>query len=155
MTIESHARRDVLKFAALAALPVAALVPSSASAADDGSRARLAVLEDERAIREAARAAIARFNAGACGDVACFDPAVSALSEDAAAKAEIALNGDGATYRRAGAVGYDTAFTGQTTIEQMARFQGHGATTEHTAGLIEATLARTADGWTVTRLALA
>ncbi|MES2700874.1 MAG: hypothetical protein V4647_14785 [Pseudomonadota bacterium] len=155
MTIQSHARREVLKFGALAALPVAGLVPSAASAADDGSRARLAVLEDERAIREAARAAIARFNAGACGDVACFDPAISAVVEDAAAAAEIALNGDDATYRRAATVARSTAFTGQTTIEKMARFQGHEAASKHSAGLIEARLTRTADGWTITRLALA
>lgn len=155
MTTQSHARRDVLKLGALAALPVVALVPSAVSAADDGSRARLAVLEDERAIREGARAAIARFNAGACADVACFDPEVSALAEDAATKAEIVLTSDGATYRRVATVERGIAFTGQTTIEQMARFQGHSATTEQTAGLIEARLTRTADGWSVTRLALA
>lgn len=154
MTIQSHARRDVLKFGALAALPVAALVPSAVSAADDSSRARLAVLEDERAIREAARAAIARFNAGNCADLACLDPAVTALSEDAAAAAEIVLEGMTATYRRSAMIERGTAFAGQTTIEQMARFQGHGATTEHAAGLIEARLTRTQDGWSVTRLAL-
>ena len=47
------------------------------------------------------------------------------------------------------------AFTGQTTIEQMARFQGHSATTEQAAGVIEARLTRTPDGWSVTRLTLA
>jgi hypothetical protein len=155
MTIQSHARRDVLKLGALAALPVAALVPSAASAADDGSRARLAVLEDERAIREAARVAIARFNVGACTDVACLDPAVTALSEVAAAAAEIVLEGTTATYRRSAQIERSAAFTGQTTIEQMARFQGHSATTEQAAGVIEARLTRTPDGWSVTRLTLA
>lgn len=151
----SHARRDVLKLGALAAMPVAALVPSAVSATDDVTRARLALLEDERAIREAARTAIARFNAGAFADVARLDPAITALAEDAATSAEIALTGDGATYRRAATVARSSAFIGQTTVEQMARFQGHGATTGQATGVIEARLTRTADGWSVTRLALA
>jgi len=134
-------RRTMLKLGAVAAAPLVALVPA-ATVADDGTAARLALLEDHGAIRQAMRAHIA---------------AMPELAEDHALPAEISLAPDGtaATYRRACTVQRHEAFTGQTTIEQMARFQGHGYTSHQTEATLEARLDRSSHGWAVTALALA
>ena len=60
-------RRAFLKAGSLAAAPLAMAAPAAALAADDGSRAKLARLEDERAIEALQRKFVRYLNgAGDC-----------------------------------------------------------------------------------------
>ncbi len=156
-------RRDALKLGALAATPVAALTPAAAMAADD-SAARLARLEDERAISGLVRAFVRRFNgSGDCGEFVAsagairIDPQVCRIREDDTRDPEltIATGGDSASWRSAAEVELLTDFEGDTTLEKMARFQGQGSAQSSARRRIEADFTRTKTGWTITRLTLA
>lgn len=153
MSAQSTDRRTMLKLGALAVAPLAALAPGVVLAADDGSAARLARLEDEQAIAALARDVVKRVNAGeALGQ----DPAISAVAPDQANDPHIifATDGTSATLRRACTTRRDVAFTGQSTLEQMARFQGQAAASSVQSATLEAHMARTPQGWAVTRLTI-
>jgi hypothetical protein len=128
-------RRSFLKAGAIVAAPLAAAAPVAALA-DDGSRARLARLEDERAIEALQRKFLRHLNgAGDCGEFIASSDAVDlgqglrAIAEDMGREAELALADDGlsATARCACRVERESEFAGDSTLEQMARFQGQGS----------------------------
>lgn len=159
-------RRAFLKTGALVAAPVAMLAPAAAIAAD-AQAARLARLEDERAIEGLLRAFLARFNgtgkASECGafvaraDALRIDPQVAAIEPDPATEPTLALASDGrsASWRSVARIRLESPFVGHTTLEQMARFQGQASASAQASRRLEAEFARTAQGWAITRLALA
>lgn len=155
-------RRAFLKTGAILATPVAALAPAAALA-DDGSRARLARLEDERAIEALHRALLKKLNGGACTELKLpaeaveIDPALRSIAEDLAAEAEVRLADDGVTAhaRRACRVELDCEFTGDTTLERMARFQGHGSHRHSEARVLVTDYVKNDGGWTISRVSLA
>ncbi len=165
MSMTSTNRRSFLKAGALVATPIAALAPVAALA-DDGTRSRLAQMEDEKAIEALTRSFLRRFNgsdAGNCGEFVASSGAIQldadlcAIAEDPAEVAliELADNGTSATYRRACVVDRTTQFTGNTTMEKMARFQGQGSARHSEKAMLDAQFSRTAKGWTITSLRLA
>lgn len=156
-------RRSFVKLGALAATPVVALVPAAALAADNSAE-RLARIEDERAIEGLVSAFVRRFNGdGDCGEFIAsagairIDAQVRSITEDRASEPQLAFAGDGrtATWQSRTKVELLTDFDGDSTLEKMARFQGQGSASSHASRKLEADFARTTDGWTITRLALA
>ena len=156
-------RREALKLGALAAAPVAALAPALALAGDD-SAARLARIEDERAVGDLVRKFVRRFNgSGNCSEFVAssgairIDPQVCAIREDTTRNPQLTFAEDGHTadWRSHAEVDLLTDFDGDFTVEKMARFQGHGSASSRARRRLEASLARTSDGWTIIRLALA
>ena len=165
MSNPSTDRRSFLKTGALAATPVIALAPAAAMA-DDGGRARLARLEDERAIKGLTRAFLRRFNGGGaskCGEFVASSGAIKldndldAIVEDPAQDTRVELSEDGnvAHLRRACRVERVSHFEGATTLEQMARFQGQGTARHSESRILDAQFARRPNGWIITRLRLA
>src|SRR5690606_14624017 len=70
-------RRSFLKSSALIAAPVAAVAVPAAAFADDGSRARLARLEDERSVEALHRQFLRHLNGAAdCGEFIASSDAV-------------------------------------------------------------------------------
>ncbi|WP_338240534.1 hypothetical protein [Aurantiacibacter hainanensis] len=155
-------RREALKFGALAAAPVAALAPAAALAGDD-SAARLARMEDERALGELVRNFVRRFNgSGNCSEFVAsagairIDPQVCAIGEDASRDPQLAFAGDGrsAAWQSRARVDLLTDFDGDSTVEKMARFQGQGSASSRAERRLEAEFARSGGNWTITRLTL-
>lgn len=132
-------RRSFLKTGALVTAPLAAVaIPAAALAADDGSRAKLARLEDERAIEALRRTVLRKINGDAAKDCGEFvasadaielDEGLRSIAEDPVEEPALTLSDDGAraTSRQACRVELETALTGNTTLERMARFQGQGS----------------------------
>ena len=128
-------RRSFLKTGSLVAAPLAIVAPVAAFA-DDGSRARLARLEDERAIEALQRKFLRHVNGtGDCAEFIASSDAVDlgeglrSIAEDLGHEATFELSDDGLTARARCAckVERETAFEGDSTLEQMARFQGQGS----------------------------
>lgn len=120
-------RRAFLKSSALIAAPIAAVAAPGVAFAGDGSAARLARLEDERAIaavhREFLRTGAAKTVRGKAKQgetVRRVDPDPEADP----APIEFADDGKRATTRQKCTVQLASDFTGDTTLEQMARLQG-------------------------------
>ena len=95
-------RRSFLKSGALIAAPVAAVAVPAAAFADDGSRARLARLEDERSVEALHRQFLRHLNGAAdCGEFIVPSDAVDlgeglrAISEDMTHEAELVVAADG------------------------------------------------------------
>ncbi|AKH41972.1 hypothetical protein FHS61_002495 [Altererythrobacter atlanticus] len=156
-------RRAFLKTGALIATPIAAVTPVAALA-DDGTRARLARMEDERAIGQIHRAALRSLNASgdcgrfaACADAIRIDPHMRAITEDQAAEPELTIAEDGlkARYRSTCQVEVETEFTGHSTLERMARFQGQGFHRHVERKRLEADYVKKAEGWQIASLRLA
>jgi hypothetical protein len=132
-------RRSFLKTGALVTAPLAAVaLPAAALAADDGSRAKLARLEDERAIEGLRRSVLRKINGDAASDCGQFiaradaielDEGLRSIADDPVEEPTLALSEDGAhaTCRNSCRVEVETALTGSTTLERMARFQGQGS----------------------------
>jgi hypothetical protein len=148
----SHAtsRRSFLKTGAIVAAPLAMAAPA-AVLADDGSHARLARLEDEKALAALHREVIRQVNHGE------RDMGVSALAEDPAQELQIifAVDGRSATCRRACTVTFCTEFTGHSTLEQMHRLQGQGRHEREEARVLFGEYRKGRDGWTIESLRLA
>ena len=152
-------RRSFLKAGAIVAAPIAAAAPVVALA-DDGSRARLARLEDERAIEALQRKFLRHLNGAAdCGEFIASSDAVDlgeglrAIADDLGHEAELALADDGlsATARCSCRVEREVEFTGDSTLERMARFQGQGSH-RHTEERVLATeYIKGKDGWRIAR----
>ena len=139
-------RRSFLKTGAIAAAPLAALAPAAALA-DDGSKARLARLEDERAIESLHRAFLRQPSA--------LGRDVRAVRQDHEASIEFAADGRSASLRCQCCVERDTDFTGETTLERMARFQGHGSHRHSEERVLVADYVKGKDGWSIERIAFA
>ena len=152
-------RRSFLKTGSLVAAPLAMAAPVAALA-DDGSRARLARLEDERAIEALQRKLLRHLNgAGDGGEFTAVDLGrdLRSIAEDMSREGELTLSEDGLTARARCAcrVEREAAFTGDSTLEQMARFQGQGSH-RHTEERVLATeFVKDKDGWKIARARLA
>jgi hypothetical protein len=152
-------RRSFLKTGALAAAPLAAVVPGAAIAMDD-SKARLARLEDERANEGLHRAFLRRLNgkgAHACGEFfACgkapdLGEGLAALADAGADDPQVEFSADGNRARvcSAARAERDVAFTGRSTIERMARFQGQGSHRHSEDKLLVADYVKNKHGWSI------
>ena len=152
-------RRSFLKAGAIVAAPIAAAAPVAALA-DDGSRARLARLEDERAIEALQRKFLRHLNGTAdlgefiaSSDAVDLGEGLRAIADDLGHEAELALADDGlsATARCHCHVEREIEFTGDSTLERMARFQGQGSH-RHTEERVLATeYIKGKDGWRIAR----
>jgi hypothetical protein len=154
MTMDKAAtdRRSFLKSGAIVAAPLAMAMPAAALA-DEGTRARLARLEDERAIAALHREAVRQVNRG---DRKLTD-GLSALADDPAHELQIGFADDGrrASCRRACRASFRTDFTGHSTLEQMHRLQGQGLHEHDEARVLVAEYTRSKDGWAIKSLRLA
>src|SRR5690606_33549473 len=139
-----------LKAGAIVATPVVAVAPV-AVLADDGSRARLARLEDERAI-EALHRAFLR-NADGARDKLARAEGLCSIAADPAADTTIVFAEDGrtATARRACRIERQTEFTGDSTLERMARFQGQGSHLHEEQRVLATELVKDNGGWRIAR----
>lgn len=155
-------RRAFLKGGAIMAVPLAAIIPGVAIA-DDGARARLARLEDERAIAALHRQLLKKLNgADDCADLPLaadaveLDAGLRAIDEDLRHDAVIALADDGlsASSRLPCRVELECTFTGHSTVEQMARLQGHGSHRHTEDRVLLTAFAKGQDGWHITRTTL-
>lgn len=121
-------RRAFLKSSALIAAPLAAVAaPATAFAADD-SAARLARIEDERAIETLHRAFLK--DGAKLRGLAREGEMLRALAADPEADPaaiSFAADGKSASARHSCSAQIATEFDGSTTLEQMARLQGNAA----------------------------
>jgi len=159
-------RRSFLKTGALAATPLAAVALPAAALADDGSRAKLARLEDERAIESLRRAVLRRINGDGANDCGQFlaaadaielDEGLRSITEDPVEDAALTLSEDGAraSSRQACRVELETAFTGETTLERMARFQGQGSHRHSEGRMLLTEYVKQGGEWKLAQLRLA
>ena len=156
-------RRSFLKTGALVAAPLAAAAPVAALAADD-SRAKLARLEDERAVEALQRKFLRHLNgAGDCREFIASSDAVDlgeglrAIAEDPGQEGELVLAADGrsATARCPCRIEREAEFAGDSTIEQMARFQGQGSHRFDEEGVLATEFVKSQDGWRIASVRLA
>jgi hypothetical protein len=153
-------RRSFLKTGSLVAAPLAMVAPAAAFA-DDGSRARLARLEDERAIEALQRRLLRQLNGTgevvAPADALELGEGLCAIAEDMDRDTTLELSTDGlaARARCACRVERETEFTGDTTLEQMARFQGQGSHRHEARNTLATEFVKGKDGWTIARARLA
>lgn len=156
-------RRSFLKTGALAAAPLAAVAPVAAFAGDD-SRAKLARLEDERAIEALQRKFLRHVNGtGDCSGFIASSDAVKlgdglrSIAEDLGHEATLELADDGMTARARCAcrVERETEFSGDSTLEQMARFEGLGSHRFEERATLATEFVKGKDGWTIARATLA
>jgi hypothetical protein len=149
-------RRSFLKTGALMAAPALAAVPAVALA-DDGSRARLARLEDERAIETLHRELLRSLNADDSQPGIDLGEGLHAIAADPATDTVIDLAEDGlsAHARHACRIERQTEFTGNSTLERMARFQGQGSHVHEEHRVLATELVKDKDGWRIARAHLA
>jgi len=150
-------RRSFLKTSALVAAPLAAAAPVAAFAGDD-SRAKLARLEDERAVEALQRKFLRHLNGTAdCGEFIASSDAVDlgeglrAIAEDLGHEASLSLADDGlsATARCSCRIERETEFTGDTTLERMARFEGLGSHRHEERAVLATQFVKRKDGWRI------
>lgn len=146
-------RRSFLKTGALVAAPLAVVAGPAAALADDGSRARLARLEDEKALAVRYREVLRQVDRGERK----LANGLTGLAVDPAHELQIALADDGgrASCRRACMASFRIEFTGASTLEQMHRLQGQGLHTHEEPRVLVAEYVKGKDGWAIESLRLA
>ncbi|HEX4001386.1 MAG TPA: hypothetical protein VHX36_01985 [Candidatus Acidoferrales bacterium] len=145
-------RRSFLKGGALLAAPLAAAVPA-AIIAEDGTKARLAKLENEAAIRELHQAWLRSINTGARDEVA-GDPSVRRIAPDHAGEPdaiEVAADGKRASGRFHCAVQTETAIEQDCTLAQMARAQGGGYVRRSERRVLHVQYAKASGAWAIAK----
>ena len=156
-------RRSFLKAGAVVAAPLAAVAPVAALAGD-GSAAKLARLEDERAIEALHRAFLRSLSsANDCGEFVSrtgsldLGDGLTALSEDLRHEPvfQLAADGRSATARCTCQVEREVAFTGDTTLERMARFQDQGSHRYRVEQVLATDFVKDKDGWKIATARLA
>jgi hypothetical protein len=161
-------RRSFLKSGALIAAPAAAIGIPVAALAEDGSKAKLVRLQDERAIEALNRDFLRAFNKGGAestaklfsnGKAPSLAKGLRKLSIDLAEEPKsfaIAEDGASATARYDCAVEISQELEGQETIVQMARMQGNAAGSETQRKTFVAQYSKCMEsGWSITKLELA
>jgi hypothetical protein len=159
-------RRSFLKSGAIVAAPVVAVAAPAVAFAADGSQAKLARIEDERAIEALNRAFVRDFNAsGAHGTAKLFANGkaprladATRLALDPAAEPEqleIAADGARARSRHAVTVESEHAIEGDGTLHQMARLQGNTAASVRERGVLIAEYVKREDRWAIDSVRLA
>ena len=133
-TTSETTRRAFLKTGAIAAAPLAAVGVPVAALAADGSKAKLARLEDERAIGELHGKLLRRLNTGTAGELFASGKAPklerglrSIAPDHSAEPGALAFSDDGkrATRRQPVKVEIAQELEGEGTLIQMARLQGN------------------------------
>jgi len=156
-------RRSFLKSGAVIAAPLAVAAPVAALAADD-SRARLARLEDERAIEALQRKFLHHVNGSgpsadlfARPDAVKFGDGLRSVAEDLHHEGAIELSEDGlsATARCTCLVEREVEFTGETTVEKMTRFQGQGSHRHSEQRVLATEFVKGENGWRIASAHLA
>jgi hypothetical protein len=144
-------RRSFLKTGAIVAAPLAMAAPAAALA-DDGSRARLARFEDEKALAGLHREVVRQVNRGERSL-----SGVTALADDPADELQVAFADGGlrAICRRDCTATFRTEFTGHSTIEQMHRLQGQGLHSREESRVLITEYRKGKDGWAIESLRLA
>ncbi len=167
MSHSSHtSRRNFLKSGSIAAAPLAvAAMPAAAAATDDGA-ARLARLEDERAIERLNQDFLRHFNAQGgsvparllAGDAQSnLGEQVTRLSFDHGAEADtLELSEDGLRAQGHFACEAEEAcpLEGEETFAQMARFQGNMGGRSNRRATLELSYVKGPDGWRIEKLVL-
>jgi len=157
-------RRSFLKSGALIATPLAVVGVPAAAFADDGSRARLARLEDQRSVEALHRQFMRHLNGAAdCSEFVASSDAIDlgeglrAISEDLAQEPELVLAEDGLTAvaRCSCRIERETEFTGDTTLERMARFQGQGSYRHEERRVLATEFLKDENGWRIAAARLA
>jgi len=155
-------RRSFLKGGALLAAPLAVAAPA-AILADDATKARLAELENEAAIRDLHQNWMRRVNTGASDEAAslfvnaksaAFDPSVRGIApdHDAAPDAvEIAADGTRAAGRYHCAVETESAIPRDSTLAQMAHAQGGGYVRSVERRVLRVEYAKNAGKWAIAK----
>jgi len=162
MNDTSHAtRRSFLKSGAIVAAPIAAVAAPAAVLAEDGSKAKLARLEDERAIEALGREFVRTFNTSGPKQAASliFDGKTPEIARgtarlvlDPVAEPELVRFGeDGASAhcRYACTVEAEQALEGNETIVRMARMQGNTTAKTSTNGTLVADYVKVKEGWAI------
>ena len=146
-------RRSFLKSGAIVAAPFSVMAPAAAFAADDGSKARLARLEDDKAIQALHRDLLRRVNGGEHK----LAEGLTALADDPAHELQIAFAEDGrsASCRCACTARFTTDFTGHSTLEQMHRLQGQGQHSHEESRELVVEYEKGKNGWAIQRVRLA
>ena len=156
-------RRSFLKTGVIVAAPLAVAAPGAAFA-DDGSRSKLARLEDERNVEALHRKFLRHLNGAAdCGEFIASSAAVDvgeglrAISEDMTHETELVLAEDGLTAnaRCRCRVEREIEFTGDTTVERMARFQGQGSHRHEEQRVLATEFVKDKTGWRIASARLA
>jgi len=157
MIMDKTNRRSFLKAGAIVAAPLAAAAPVVALAGDD-SREKLARLEDERAVEALQRKFLRYLNgAGDCGEFVASSDSVDlgvglrSIAEDMGREPSFTLAADGrsATARCACKVERETEFSGDSTLEQMARFQGQGSHRFTEERVLATEFVKDSNGWRI------
>lgn len=155
-------RRSFLKGGALLAAPLAAAVPA-AILADDGTKARLAKLENEAAIRDLHQAWLRGINTGARDDAtslfadgnpAAWDASVRSIAPDHAAEPdaiEVAADGNRAAGRFPCVVETETAIVQDSTLAQMAHAQGSGYIRRTERCVLHVGYVKASGAWTIAK----
>ena len=156
-------RRSFLKASAVIAAPLAAAAPVVALAGDD-SHAKLARLDDERAVEALQRKFLRYLNSnGDCGEFVASSGNVNlgeglrSIAEDMAHEPSFELAADGRTAlaRSMCRVERETELAGDTTLEQMARFQGQGSHRFTEEQVLATEFVKGSNGWRIAGARLA
>ena len=158
-------RRAFLKTGAIAAAPLAAVGVPVAALAADGRKARLARLEDERAIGELHGRLLRHLHAGgapgelfASGKAPKLQAGVRAVLPDHSVEpGAIAFSQDGkrASQRQPVKVELAQELEGDSTLVQMARLQGNTLAMAVLSKTLVADYVRTGGGWAIESAVLA
>jgi hypothetical protein len=160
-------RRSFLKSGAIAAAPIAAVGVPAAALANDGSKAKLARLEDERAILELHAALLRRVNTAglatsgeffASGKAPSLGKGLRSIAPDPTGESPaLTFSEDGgrATQSQAVRVGIAAELEGEGTLVQMARLQGNALEAEVLPRTLVADYVREEGGWAIEKLRLA
>jgi hypothetical protein len=163
-TTSETSRRAFLKTGAIAAAPLAAVGVPVAALAADGSKAKLARLEDERAIGELHAKLLRRLDTGAAGELFAsgkapkLDPGVRGIAPDHSAEpGAIAFSDDGrrASQRQPVKVEIAQELEGEGTLIQMARLQGNTLALAVLPKTLVAQYVRGTNGWAIESIAFA
>ncbi len=159
-------RRAFLKSGALLATSLAAAAPAAARVGDAGGDL-LARLEDERALSVLQRDVMRRINTSGLESVRALLPAQAPLLREAGLRrltpdADEGDNGPVLSADRQSArcsypchVERHSHFSGNTTLEKMAREQGTAMTVQREKRVLEMTFVREKGGWGISDMSLA
>jgi len=157
-------RRSFLKGGAIIAAPLAMVGAPAAAMAMDGSKERLARLEDEKAIRALHQGLLRQLNSGVPGaaaslfaepNKALIDASLKTIAADHAGhpdSIDLSANGARAAGRFACLVETRTMIPADNTLAQMAHAQGDGYVTRTEARTMAADFVKTPTGWAIAGL---
>jgi len=163
-TTSETSRRAFLKTGAIAAAPLAAVGVPVAALAADGSKAKLARLEDERAIGELHGKLLRHLHAGNApaelfaGKALKLEAGVRSIAPDHSAQpGAIAFSEDGkrASQRQPVKVEIAQELEGDGTLIQMARLQGNTLALAVLPKTLAVQYVRTGGGWAIEDIAFA